>query len=140
MTTGRRRVSTGRLSISMAFPDRYEALVLQEAKTVYRACFGADGGALLDSFRSNYELDRQPPHPGDLHATVIRMALSTFEDDAAPRRLASRNPARIGTHIAMVELIPGRGICIADTSGPGHWSIWGIPDQLVGMVTDVKTV
>lgn len=123
----------------MAFPNRYEVAVLREAKTVYRACFGVDSGTLLDSFRSNYELDRQPPHPADLHATVIRMALSTFEDDAVPRRFARRNPARIGTHIATVELLPGFGICIADTSGPGHWSIWGIPDHLVRMVTDVTT-
>ena len=25
---------------------------------------------------------------------------------------------------------PGRGICLADTGSRGHWSVWGIPDEL----------
>jgi hypothetical protein len=54
--------------------------------------------------------------------------------------MARRRPDRIGTHIATIPLEPGHGVCIADTGGPGHWSVWGVPSQLVAFVADVETV
>ena len=127
------------LRVTVAFPNHYDVLVLREPKTVFRACFGDDEQAVRSSFRSNFETGRAP-HPADLHATIIRMAVSVFEDSEVPTRFARKNPRRIGTHVAKVGLVPGRGVCLADTSGPGHWSIWGTPEELAGMVVDVAAV
>lgn len=124
----------------MSFPNHYDVFVLREPKTVFRACFGDGEQALRFSFQSNYESNRQPPHPADLHATVVRMAVSMFEDAEVPTRFARKNPKRIGTHVAKVELVPGFGVCLADTSAPGHWSIWGTPGDLARMVVSVAAV
>jgi hypothetical protein len=79
--------------------------------------------------RSNYETGR-PTHPADLRATVLHMAVSMFEDAEGLSPLARRRPDRVGTHVARVLLRPDRGICLADTGSPGHWSIWGFRDEL----------
>ena len=106
---------------------------------VFRGCHDAGGAALVDAMRSNYETGR-PAHPADLRATVLHMAVSMFEDAEVLLRLARRRPDRVGTHVARVELLPGRGFCLADTGSRGHWSVWGIPDQLAGCVVDVTPV
>jgi hypothetical protein len=107
--------------------------------TLYRACHGADRTALETALTSNYQAGRSP-HPSDLKATVLFMAVSLFENRGAVSHLARRRPDRIGTHIATVELQPGHGVCIADTGSTGHWSVWGIPAQLAEFVTDVSEV
>ncbi len=114
--------------------------VLQEQRTLYRACFGSARRDLLHAVSSNYEIDRQPPHPADLRATALHMAVSGFEDAQSLTRLASRRPDRIGTHIATLQLEPGKGVCLADTGGAGHWSIRGIPAQPADFVVDVVGV
>ena len=53
------------------------------------------------------------------------------------RRAARALPRRVGTHVAQITLQPGLGLCRADTSGPGHWSVWGIPDRLVKCIVGV---
>jgi hypothetical protein len=68
------------------------------------------------------------------------MAVSMFEDAEVLSRLARRRPDRVGTHLPRVELQPGRGICLADTGSRGHWSIWGLPDQLAACVVEVMLV
>jgi hypothetical protein len=68
------------------------------------------------------------------------MAVSMFEKADTIERLARRHPARIGTHVMSLALQPGYGVCVADTSGPGHWSVWGVPTQLQAFVTSVRTV
>lgn len=110
--------------------------LLERPMTVFRGC---DGAAVVDAMRSNYETGR-PAHPADLRATVLHMAVSMFEDAEPLLRLARRRPDRIGTHLARVELQPGRGICLADTGSRGHWSVWGIPDELASCVVDVVPV
>ncbi len=116
--------------------DAFQVVILQERKVLYRGCFGDDPRSLTQAMSSNYEAGRSP-HPADLRATVLHMAVSGFEDRARLATLARRRPQRIGTHIVTVELQPGLGVCVADTGGPGHWSIWGVPAHLVALVTDV---
>jgi hypothetical protein len=54
-------------------------------------------------------------------------------------QLASRVP-KLGGHVATIDLVPGRGFCVAKTGGPAHWSVWGRPLQLTSCVTDVVKV
>jgi hypothetical protein len=122
------------------YPNTYEVRVLQERITLHRACFGADSLSVLAGLRSNFENRRDPPHPADLHATILHMAVSMFEKADTIERLARRHPARIGTHLMSLTLQPGHGVCVADTSGPGHWSVWGVPAQLQAFVTGVRRV
>jgi hypothetical protein len=117
------------------FESEFHVVVLQEPRRLYRGCFGAD--RIEEALRSNYENGRNP-HPADLRATVLHMAVSLFEDRDLLLQLARRRPDRIGDHVATIELQPGFGVCIADTSGPGHWSVWGRPAQLLEFVTDVE--
>lgn len=110
--------------------------LLKQPMTVFRGCHGRESAAVVDAMRSNYETGR-PTHPADLRATVLHMAVSMFEDADVLLGLARRRPDRIGTHVARIELRPGRGVCLADTGSPGHWSVWGIPDVLASCVVDV---
>ncbi len=82
--------------------------------------------------RSNYEADRSP-HPGERQAIALYMSVSMFESPEPIERVARARPERVGSHVARVELRPGLGLCRADTSGPEHWSVWGLPRQLVLM-------
>jgi hypothetical protein len=106
--------------------SEFRVRVLDEPLLLYRACHGRDRPALEYALSSNYEIRRDPPHPADLHATVLHMAVSMFEKRGILEAMARRRPDRIGTHIARLELQPGHGVCIADTSGPGHWSICSV--------------
>jgi len=122
------------------YPNTYEVHVLQAGVTLHRGCFGSDETSVLSGLRSNYENRRDRPHPADLHATILQMAVSMFEQAENIERMARRHPARIGTHILSLTLQPGHGVCVADTSGPGHWSVWGVPAQLRQFVIDVRPV
>jgi hypothetical protein len=122
-----------------AFESEFHVHVLKQPMTLYRGCHGQDQCALEEAMSSNFQAGRSP-HPTDLHAAVLYMAVSMFAGSATIATLARRRPDRIGTHVARVELQPGYGVCIGDTGGAGHWSIWGVPAQLVQFVTDVEKV
>jgi hypothetical protein len=122
------------------FEMEFRVVVLDEPLTLYRACHGPDRRALERALMSNFQARREPPHPADLHAAVLHMAVSMFEQRENLERMARRRPDRIGTHIATLALEPGYGVCIADTGGAGHWSVWGVPAQLMAFVTDAQTV
>lgn len=117
----------------------FHVFVLREPKTLYRACFGRDRDSLLYALSSNYE-NKRSPHPEDLRATILYMAVSGFEDPDLVARLARSRPDRIGTHIATLELRPNYGVCLADTGSVGHWSIWGTSTRLATFVADVVDV
>jgi hypothetical protein len=117
------------------FETEFHVVVLQEPRRLYRGCFGSD--RIDEALKSNYENGRNP-HPADLRATVLHMAVSLFEDKDLVLHLARRRPDRIGDHVATIDLQPGLGVCVADTSGPGHWSVWGRAAQLLEFVTDVE--
>ncbi len=124
-----------RARLMVGFESEFHVVVLQEPRRLYRGCFGPD--RIEQALTSNYENGRNP-HPADLRATVLHMAVSMFEDKDLVLHLAQRRPDRVGDHVATVELQPGFGVCIADTSGPGHWSVWGRPVQLLEFVADVE--
>jgi len=113
--------------------------LLERQLVVYRGCRGTSAKALTDAMRSNYELGRKP-HPADLRATVLHMAVSMFEDGDRLRRLALHLPERIGTHIARLELPAGQGICFADTGSIGHWSVWGRPGVLKNAIVELTPI
>lgn len=123
----------------MARQDEFRVVVLREPKTLYRGAFGRDQATLIHALASNYEAGRSP-HPADLRATVLHMAISGFEHPDVLLRLARKRPDRVGTHIVTLELQSDHGICVADTGSPGHWSIWGTPAQLLDLVADVHEV
>ena len=103
--------------------------VLDEELRLYRACLAPGDPAQLDSFRSHYELKRAPRGP-ERRAAVIHMAVSMFETAAPCWALIERTRGRIGSQVAELHLPPERGICVAKTGGPLHWSVWGDPDEL----------
>jgi hypothetical protein len=103
--------------------------VLDQEMRLYRACAVESASLSLDSLRSHYEL-RRPPRGPENRATVIHMALSMFEEPEPCWSLIERTRGKIGDHVAELRLTPGRGICIAKTAGPLHWSVWARPDVL----------
>jgi hypothetical protein len=121
-------------------PVEYLVHVVQEPMVLHRTCFGADARAVEAGLMSNYEARRQPPHPADLHATILHMAVSMFEDWSKLEAMARRRPERLGTHIMTVHLQAAQAFCVADTASKGHWSVWGVPAQLAALVTDVREV
>jgi len=122
------------------FEMEFRVVVLDEPLTLYRGCHGPDRRTLERALMSNFQARREPPHPADLHATVLHMAVSMFVQRESLGRMARRRPDRIGTHIATLALEPGHGVCIADTGSAGHWSVWGAPARLMTFVTGVQTV
>jgi hypothetical protein len=119
------------------FESEYHVFVLQEPMQLFRAIVDPD--QIEEDFKSNYERGRSP-HPADLRATVLHMAVSLFEDPRTVARVARRAPNRLGRYIVTIEIRPGFGVCVADTSGPGHWSVWARPAQLREFVTDVSDI
>jgi hypothetical protein len=122
---------------SLGFPITVE--LVEEPRTLFRACHGSTVTEITAALRSNYETGR-PPHPADLRATILHMAVSMFENEERVLNFARRRPGRLGTHVARVELQPGHGICVADTGSAGHWSVWGRPAVLVDLVSNVVPV
>lgn len=94
--------------------------------------------AVINSFRSNYELNR-PPRGVEDRVALIQMGLSMFRRWSQAEGTARRFPA-IGDHVARVSLGAGRGFAYADTGPPGHVTVWGRPVQLMKAVVDIKPV
>ena len=109
--------------------------VITAEMRLYRACVAPDHPAQADSFPSHYEL-RTPPRGAELRAAVIHMAVSMFESADPCWSLIDRTRGRLGSHVAELRLPPGRGICVAKTGGPLHWSIWGQPSELHAAITN----
>jgi hypothetical protein len=103
--------------------------VLDAEMRLYRACAGSAEGVALESFRSHFELKR-PPRGPENRATVIHMALSMFEEPEPCWDLIERTRGKIGDQVAELHLTPGRGVCVAKTAGPLHWSVWARPEIL----------
>jgi len=54
------------------------------------------------------------------------------------RELIERTAGRIGDRVAEVTLVPDRGVCVAKTGGPLHWSVWGRPAELQAAVAGYR--
>ena len=61
---------------------------------VYRGCRERSATALTDAMRSSYELVRKP-HPADLRATVLHMAVSMFDDGDRASSTRSTSHSRV---------------------------------------------
>ena len=118
----------------MAHDTEFRVVVLQEPMTLYRGGFGPTH--VMEAMQSNFQAGRSP-HPQDLRATVLHMAVSMFERFDVVRSICARRPERAGTHVITIRLQPGHGVCVARTGGAGHWSVWGLPLTLAGFVVDV---
>ena len=112
--------------------------IVREPRRFYRLCRSREEPALASAVRSNYELGRDPRGP-ELVAAVIHMSLSMFDTLEQVTQLARALP-QIGGYVAAFELAGGRGLCVAKTGRPGHWSVWGRPEQLLACVADVVEV
>jgi hypothetical protein len=111
--------------------DQVAVRVLDSNMRLYRICRGEP--AELDDLRSHYELDL-PPRGVEDRATVIHMAISMFETAERCWELIDRMNGRIGDRVAELALVPDRGVCVAKTGGPAHWSVWGRPAELQSAV------
>lgn len=119
----------------MSLIEEVSVRVLDDEMRLYRACWSPEDPAQLDSFRSHYELQRSPRGP-ELRAAVIHMAVSMFEAPEPCWALSDRTRGRIGDRVVELRLLPGRGVCVAKTGGPLHWSVWGDPAMLQAVIAD----
>src|SRR4051794_6473605 len=115
-----------------------EVVVVEEPQRLYRVSRARDDERFAEALRSHYEQGLPPRGPED-RAAVIHMALSMFASADVAAQLASR-VAKLGGHLATIDLVPGLGLGVAKTGGPAHWSVRGRPPQLASCVTDVFKV
>lgn len=93
---------------------------------------------LADDFRPNAA--RGMPRRG-LERTypVLHEGLSMYEQMEAASATA-RAFSRLGQFVARVELVAGREITFARWGARTHMTVWGEPEILTGLVTDVRPV
>lgn len=94
--------------------------------------------ALIDSFRSHYELG-QEPRKVERRSTVIHMGISTYLNEEVARGIAQRFP-RLGGFVAQLVLRSGNGFNYAHTGHPLHLTVWGDPIKLINAVVDIARV
>jgi hypothetical protein len=113
---------------------------LNEPMVAYRIIKGAhrDDQAMLDSFRSNYELGAHP-RGLEVESALIHLGLSMYLRLEMAAATAHRWP-QIGRHIAEVGLEPGNGFYYANTAQLGHITVWGRPPQLLTCIADILAV
>jgi hypothetical protein len=73
---------------SLGFPITVE--LVEEPRTLFPACHGSTVTEITAALRSNYETGR-PPHPADLKATILHMAVSM----SRTRNVSSTSPAAV---------------------------------------------
>src|SRR5262245_42348526 len=120
----------------MPMPSTYAVQALDDEITLHRPCFGESDPLLLYALRSNHE-NRRADADTETDA-LLAMGISMFDDLEGLIRLTRRRPARLGTHIMTLILLPGFGICTSRTGAPGHHSVWGAPDRLLECITEVR--
>lgn len=95
---------------------------------------------LLDSFKSNYELGRNPRR-AEIDFTPTHMGISVYLALERARQTARAWQHKgIGDYVAEVRLEPEMGAAFALTAEPGHLTLWGRPLQLVRGVVDIVEV
>jgi hypothetical protein len=93
---------------------------------------------LLNSFRSNFELER-PPRNRERAWTVIHMGISAYLDEPLARGTAE-TWRKLGDYIAELHLRPDQGFNFARTGHPGHLTIWADPVKLHEVTVDIRPV
>jgi len=128
------RLTPGPAVVSVAELRRSERIL---AYRIVRA--GVSGGsALIDSFRSHYELGEEP-RKVERRSTVIHMGISIYLDEGVAHRTAQRFP-RLGDFVAQLALTASNGFNYARTGHPLHLTLWGDPIKLSNAVVDINPV
>ena len=111
--------------------DPLEVWRLAEPLTTYRIVKTdrAYDPLLLDSFKSNYDLRREPRR-AEIEFTPTHMGISVYRAIERAMSTARAFP-RIGGFVAQVQLEPEMGVAFALTAEPGHLTLWGRPLQLI---------
>ena len=94
-----------------------------------------DDPRLRASFMSNFQSGKRP-RGSEYRSTVIQMGLSMYEEASQAEQTARAFPV-IGRYIARLLLTARNGFNLASTGQPGHWTVWGRPDQLVAAIADI---
>ena len=99
-----------------------------------------DDPVLLNSLRSNYELER-PPRKNSVErsSTVIHMGISAYLDAGIAGATAQKWP-KLGDYIAEIHLSHGHGFNYANTGHPLHLTIWADPVKLRDAIVSIWSV
>lgn len=90
-------------------------------------------------FASNEERGRQPRRPLDARGRRLWQGLSAFDSAAGARQAAGATPA-LGSYIARVEIASAAPVEVEHTGRAGHYTLWGRPAELLGMMVAVEPV
>ncbi len=90
---------------------------------------------LLESFKSNYELGRNPRR-AEIDFAPTHMGISVYLGQERALSTARAFP-KIGEYVARVQLEPEMGAAFALTAEPGHLTVWGRPLQLIRGLVDI---
>lgn len=90
----------------------------------------------LDDFASAMMLGR-PPRLIERREPAAWTGLSMF-DSAARAGEKAREFPKIGAYIATVVLRDTRRVVWHKTLGPGHYTVWGRPEEFMPAVTSVE--
>jgi hypothetical protein len=94
--------------------------------------------ALLNCFRSNFDLCREPRR-AERSSAVIHMGISMYMTPSAAIETAQAFP-KLGSYVAFLRLEHGHGFNWARTGPDCHLTIWGDPVKLVEAVVDIRPV
>jgi hypothetical protein len=102
----------------------------------------ADGETLYRGFhspkprkgdlRSNLQRGK-PPIRVEVSNAMIHMGVSMWASLETAKRLSRKFP-NVGEHVFEVRLRSDLGIWLAETSSPGHFTVWGRPADLLRCV------
>ncbi len=65
--------------------------------------------------------------------------LSVYDDEERARETARKFP-RLGAHLAVLDVPPGAPIRWQQTFGPGHYTLWGEPQDVLNCVVSTIPV
>jgi hypothetical protein len=89
----------------------------------------------LDSFRSHYELSKEP-RKVERRWTIMHMGISVYRTSERATETALTWP-QLGHHVARLELRPEMGFNYAHTGHTGHLTLWADPVKLREVTTDI---
>ena len=103
------------------------------AQTLYRIVQGRP--AIRWDFMSNQARGQRPMGPERADPDLYG-GLSLWDTPTACWGIIGRFP-HTGTAVAEVVIPDGAPVRIAKTRGPGHYTVWGDPDLLLGCVARI---
>ena len=89
-------------------------------------------------FLSNEAKDL-PPRGPELRLSERHAGVTMFDTEVEARTVARRYP-NIGRYLAAIRIPVGSGIVVRQTLRPGHYTVWGTPDDLLTLVVGTMPV